>query len=391
VVRRSVTLACVLFAGAASAESARVRWRGVTVEGRAPAALPSAVAAHVAISIKQLGSTMVTTGPADVDVAARCRFVGARAARCVVQVTRAAGGKAERRAEVRYRDAEDLAESLALLISDTLTAEFPDIVGAPRAQAPTPPPPAPPTPPPAPTPTPTPAPVPPAPSPPTAAEERAHQEEMARQLELVKQLQREADDRAAAAEQKRVAEARRAEEKRAGGVRVRGPRVAPPTRIGVEAGSVGVFGASGGDPPLVGGQARVVWTRGLLRTGASLSLAGMRDTLEGHDLTFFRALVAARVGLGVRNPLLDLDLTAGPALLVLLDDAHAEGRHAMASFVFVVGPRLSLTLGGPIALVIGADLDVVATDEKVVSGNTEIAQFSHVSVEVTLGLAWRNR
>jgi hypothetical protein len=390
VVRRSVTLACVLFAGAASAESARVRWRGVTVEGRAPAALPSAVAAHVAIALKQLGSTMVTAAPADVDVAARCRFVGARAARCVVQVTRAAGGKAERRAEIRYRDAEDLAESLALLISDTLTAEFPDIVGA-HASAPTPPPPAPPAPPPTPAPSPTPTPAPPASPPPTAAEERAHQEEMARQLELVKQLQHEADERAAAAEQRRVAEARRAEEKRPGSVRVRGPRVPPPTRIGIEAGAVGVFGATGGNPPLVGGQARVTWTRGLLRAGASLSLAGMRDTLEGHDLTFFRTLVAARIGLGMRNALVDLDLTAGPALLVLLDDAHGEGRHTMASFVFVVGPRLSLTLGGPIALVIGADLDVVATDEKVVSGNTEIAQFSHVSVEVMLGLAWRNR
>ena len=113
--------------------------------------------------------------------------------------------------------------------------------------------------------------------------------------------------------------------------------------------------------------------------------------LSGHDLTFLRALVAARAGIGVRNGLADFDLTAGPALLVLVDDAHSEGRHAVASVAFVGGPRLALTVSGPVALVVGADFDVALTDEKVVAGTTRVAQFSRASVEVTVGIAWRSR
>jgi hypothetical protein len=135
---------------------------------------------------------------------------------------------------------------------------------------------------------------------------------------------------------------------------------------------------------------RALYARGLLRAGASLSLTGMRQTLDGHDLSFFRALAAARAGVGFRNATIDFDLTAGPALLVLVEDAHAEGRHTVASLAFVAGPRLAVTLAGPFALVAGADLDLAVTDEKVTAAGARVAQFSRPSVEVTLGVAWRS-
>jgi hypothetical protein len=400
VVRLEVMLACLFVAGAASADSARVRWRGVTVEGKPPASLQPAAAAHVAVALRQLGSTVVTAVRADVDASATCRFGAGRAARCVVVVARAAGGRAERRAEIRYRDAEDLAESLSLLVSDILTSEFPDVVGArPTPTAPMQPPVT--------TTTPGPTQPTPAPPPPTAAQERQHQDEMARQLALVQRLQREADERVAEqrrveqrrAEQARADEAKRTDEAKRAGER-KGPanasspsqpRLPPPTRLALELGAAGIFGLGSANPSLVGGAARVVWTRGFLRVAGSLSLAGMRNTLDGHDLGFFRALVAARAGAGVRNALADFDVTAGPALLVLVADAHSEGSHTVASAALVVGPRLALTLSGRLALVVGGDLNVAVTDERVVAAGMRIAQFSRVSAEVTLGIAWRSR
>src|SRR6185312_6784960 len=56
--RLLLTLVCV--GGVASAGSARVRWRGVAVEGRPPAALQTAVQAHVGVALKSLGSSLVT-------------------------------------------------------------------------------------------------------------------------------------------------------------------------------------------------------------------------------------------------------------------------------------------------------------------------------------------
>ncbi|MGZ3430036.1 MAG: hypothetical protein ACXVCV_25470, partial [Polyangia bacterium] len=102
-------------------------------------------------------------------------------------------------------------------------------------------------------------------------------------------------------------------------------------------------------------------------------------------------LVAARAGVGVRSSVADFDLTAGPPLLVLVDDAHSDGRHTVASLAFVGGPRLALTLSGPLALVVGADFDVAVTDEKIVAGANRVTQFPRGSVEVTVGIAWRSR
>lgn len=203
---------------------------------------------------------------------------------------------------------------------------------------------------------------------------------MQRQLEIVKALQQEADAARAARERERSPSPSPPP-----------PKLPPQTRTAVDVTAVGVFGLGPANPTLAGGAVRTVWSRGLLRAGASLSLAGMRQTLDGHDLSFFRGLAALRAGVGVRGSVVDFDVTGGPALLVLVDDAHAEGRHAVASFAVAVGPRFGLTLSGPVALVVGADLDIAVTDEKVTAGTMRVAQFSRASVEISLGIAWRTR
>jgi hypothetical protein len=63
----------------------------------------------------------------------------------------------------------------------------------------------------------------------------------------------------------------------------------------------------------------------------------------------------------------------------------------VASLAFVAGPRLSLALAGPLAIVAGADIDVAITDEKVTAGGARVAEFSRPSVDVMLGLSWRSR
>ncbi|HEX6836525.1 MAG TPA: hypothetical protein VF334_08120, partial [Polyangia bacterium] len=335
-VRRSaVTLVCLLWGAVAAAGSARVRWRGVAVEGRTPPALQAAVAAHVAVALRSLGSTVVTSEPEDAEAAAFCAFPSsAKVARCRVVVKVGSAAKAERRAEIRYRDAEDLAESLALLVSDILTSEFPDIVGgthaAPPPQNPPPQNPPPQNPPPQ-------NPPPQNPPPPTPEEQKAHAAEMQRQLEIVKNLQQQADEARAAREREderrrqQQAEQQRRQEAQQRRQEARPPRPPPQTRVALELGAVGVFGLGASNPTLAGGAARALYARGLFRAGASLSLAGMRETLVGHDLSFFRALVAARAGIGFRSAVADFDLTADPALLVLVEDAHTEGRHTVAS------------------------------------------------------------
>jgi hypothetical protein len=227
------------------------------------------------------------------------------------------------------------------------------------------------------------------PPPPTPEQQKAHEAEMQRQLDMVRSLQKQADDARAARERE---ERRRAAPPQPPTTPPQPKRATPPSRVAVDLGAAGIFGVGPSNPDLVGGDARVVYSRALLRAGASLSLTGMRETLAGaHDLSFFRALVAARAGIGVRAGIVELDVTAGPALLILVEDAHAEGRHAVASLAFVAGPRLSLALAGPLAIVAGADIDVAITDEKVTAGGARVAEFSRPSVDVMLGLSWRSR
>ena len=80
----AVTVACLVVGGvaataaAAGAGATRVRWRGLVVEGRTPPSLQSAVAAHVAVALRSLGSSLVTSSPEDAEAAASCAFPSRR-------------------------------------------------------------------------------------------------------------------------------------------------------------------------------------------------------------------------------------------------------------------------------------------------------------------------
>src|SRR5205085_9374542 len=104
-----------------------------------------------AVALRQLGLKLVSLPPSSAEASATCVFVTPRLARCLVEVQSSSGTKAERRAQIPFHDAEDLAESLALIVSDMLTTKFPEVV----------------TPPPPPAPPPSPPPSAPSPSPPT--------------------------------------------------------------------------------------------------------------------------------------------------------------------------------------------------------------------------------
>jgi hypothetical protein len=366
-VRRLVTLACLVICARAVADehSARVRWLGVNSDGHAPAALDKAGVAHVAVALRQLGLTLVSLPPSSADASASCAFATARLARCLVEVQSSSGVKAERRAQIPYHDAEDLAESLALIVSDMLSTQFPEVV--------TPPPPAPP--PPA---LSSPPEQPPSPSPRPPKREsdadfqRAAAEERARQAELARQADYEA----------RARDGERARQRRE-------PIHILPGHLILEAAAAGLFTLGPANPTIGGALIRVFFAGGPLRAGGTLSVGGSAQSVGGYALGWFRGLLAARLGAGVRRGLVDFDTTAGPALLVAYADAHAAGHHVFASIAFVVGPHLSIGLSRDLSVALGGDLQVAVTEEKVVAGSTVVAQLSRLALEASLGLSWR--
>jgi hypothetical protein len=368
-VRRLVTLACLVVCarGLAEEHGGRVRWLGVSSDGHAPAALDKAGVAHVAVALRQLGLTLVSLPPSSADASASCSFATPRTARCLVVVQSSSGAKADRHAQIPFHDAEDLAESLALIVSDMLTTQFPEVLT-------TPPPPAPP---------------PPAMTTPPAAPEPPREEPRPPRRESEAERQRAAaDERARQAELARQADY----EERAQKQTQASPRapftVAPPHLI-LEAAATGLFTVGQANPTIGGALIRVLWSGGPLRAGGTLSLGGASQSAGTYALGWFRGLIAARVGAGLRRGLVDFDTTLGPALLLAYADAHAAGHHLFASIAFVVGPHLSIGLTHGLSVALGGDLQVAVTEEKVVAGSTTVAQLSRFALEASLGLSWR--
>jgi hypothetical protein len=147
---RAGILAVVLFVAApVHADVLRLRFRGVQSTGPAPLRLDRAVESHLAVALKQRGTELVRTDPVDAEASARCSFSGApHTATCLVEVVRPGNNmRAERRADIPFRDSEDLAESLALLVSDVVATDLDSLSPQPEpepepVQSPKPPPPA---------------------------------------------------------------------------------------------------------------------------------------------------------------------------------------------------------------------------------------------------------
>jgi len=124
-----------------------------------------------------------------------------------------------------------------------------------------------------------------------------------------------------------------------------------------------------------------------LARGSQLAHAP-RVVIADHDGTY--ATSGSRIVIG-RPAIERLDSEAELAGVIAHELAHIEGKHTVASLAFAAGPRVAVTLAGPIALVAGADFDLAITDEKVTAAGARVAQFSRGSVEVTLGIAWHSR
>src|SRR5262249_7138904 len=123
-----IALCCALglWSGLAHAAVSRVRWRGVQAEGAGPPRLESATAAHLALALRSLGAGLVPGPPFDAEALAKCQFATAKHAQCHVEVL-AGELHAERHADIPYRDADDLAESIALLVSGMLQTDLADL------------------------------------------------------------------------------------------------------------------------------------------------------------------------------------------------------------------------------------------------------------------------
>lgn len=344
--RTALLVACaVLAASAARADVLRLHWRGVAVEGTAPARLDKATDLHLGIAIKQLGTELAKAAPFDADGGARCVFRAARVADCVVEVVHASDGlRAERRAQVPYHDADDLAESLALMVADMLQTDLRDIVSPP------------------------PGPDPSGRSP----TERAGSTD--------------GEQRAPASTDGRTPSSRHG-----GAVATRAHaarRSLGPTAISVEVGPTAVIGFAG-DPVLGGVQVRSLWSAGPLRLGGSLSIAGRAFSSQGFDLGLSRFFLGPRLGAGVRRGRIDFDATVGPALWIVGVDAHVtDGQHTLVTGAVVGGVRLAVQLWGALAAVAGADAACAFSREQVLAGSTPLAAFDLGSLEVTLALAY---
>lgn len=342
-------------AAPARAEVVRLRWRGVTATGTPPPRLERACEAHLAIALKQRGTELASAPPVDAEAGARCSFAG-RAATCTVEVVHPVDNvRAERHASIPFHDAEDLAESLALLVGEMLETDLRDIVSPRELPDARPPPPTPPTAPPARLPAPA-AGTPPARTPPPV--ERTPPPAPAQAPPPARSAAPPSSPAPSGSPGPTVA--------RPGAtaptpvpppVAARPPRGGPtagparsrpaeraPGVVALEIGPTAAFGFTG-EPVLLGAGVRAGWGRGVLRVGGALSLTGTDATHDPWRLTFLRLVTGPRVGAGLVRGRLSFAGTAGPALLLLATDAHVgDGQHTLATLAFAAGARLGVRL-----------------------------------------------
>jgi hypothetical protein len=335
----------------AQAAVSRVRWRGVETQGGTPPPrLESATASHLAVTLRSLGSggaSLVPGPPFDAEALARCSFAPKRA-QCQVEVL-AGELHAERRADVPFRDADDLAESIALLVSGMLQTDFADLpqqieIEPEPAQKPPPKPPK------------LPEPLPELVLPPDMRPVRTAPPHPARPV--------------AGASLKKVPE---------------------PGQLLFSVGPSVAVGF-GGDPVLFGASVRAFWVaRRVLRAGGTLALEGTDVSRGGYPLSFFRLVAAPRLGVGLTQGRVDVDLTAGPALHVLHAELHDRAglSHTLTSVGLAVGARLGVLVGGGLWLEAGVDVMGSLQDEQIAAGPTPVTGFGHWWLDVAVALVYR--
>jgi hypothetical protein len=343
-------LACV--AATAHAGVTRMRWRGVGVDGAAPARLEAATQQHLAVALRPSGVTLVPSPPFDAEAWARCAFPTVKLARCDASVV-AGELRADRRADIPFRDVEDLAESLALLVSGMLQSEIGDLAPIEEPEEP-----------------------PMRPTVPAPAPARAPALEGVPAKAPAPAIAKAPAPAIAKAPATATATATTTARSRSRGQALLS--IGPSFAIGLAS-----------DPTLYGAQLRAFWSAPFfLRAGGTLTLEGTDTTRATYDLSFFRLVAAVRLGAGLTVGRVDVGLTLGPAWLYLHGDAHGASRD-LHSFAVVGGPHLAISLTHALALAAGLDVLFSQTDEKVRAGASEIAAFGHWSLDLAFALVYR--
>jgi hypothetical protein len=361
------SMASPLLQKEAHAGVGRVRWRGVEAQsGTPPPRLEAATAAHLQLALRPLGAALVPGPPFDAEAVARCTFVAtARRAQCQVEVV-AGQLRAERRGDVPFRDADDLAESIALLVTGLLQSDFADLPSLPEPEPEPPkPPPQPPPPPVLPPEAQTPPPTQTRPQTPTPTRTQTP-------TQTRTQTQTPTPTRTAGA-QPLITHARSARQSLLLSV---GPSVA----VGFS-----------GEPALWGASMRALYlTRAVVRVGGSVTFEGTDLTRSGFDLSFFRMTAAPRIGVGYSQGRVDIDLGVGPALHVLYgrtrDGAYS---HTLTSLAGIAGARLGVGISPQLALEAGLDVVGSLQDERVAAGPTLVTRFGRWWLDVAIALVYR--
>jgi hypothetical protein len=144
-----------------------------------------------------------------------------------------------------------------------------------------------------------------------------------------------------------------------------------------------------GDPILGGASVRALYVaRRVLRVGGTLALEGTDVSRAGYQLSFFRLLAAPRLGVGLTQGRVDVDLTIGPGLHVLHGESAGLG-HTLSTVALAAGARLGVLAGSHLWLEAGLDVVGSLDEEKVVAGPTPVIGFGNWWLDLAVALVYR--
>jgi hypothetical protein len=336
-----------------------IDWRGVAIQGPAPPELAAKTTSQLVVALRPLGLRISSAAPVLAEVRTRCSFSASRrSALCVVEALgkEGQGPRVTRHADIPFKDAEDLAASLALLVSDALTSGFQISPVGPAVASVAPP-------------QPEsdagvvePGDLPAAPSPVVDAPDAGPSPVAPPPEPVVLEATVVADAAARATR-----------------------------NTDLEAAFAATVDGSGG-PTLYGANLRALYGGfSPLRWGIGTSLGFGQSTQDGIRLAFFRLLAGPLVGAGLRRDGWAASLTLGPALVLHVTDPHAiAAEHVLATAALVAGARFSVSVLPSLDVVAGADCAAAATREQVFAPDGQLlAAFGFVSVSASLGLSYR--
>jgi hypothetical protein len=315
----------------------RIAWKGVvTLEGTPPPGLREQAALHLGVVVRQLGLRLGSRAPVRATSEAQCSFREDGRAACRVEVLElGTGHTAVREGEIPFRDVDDLSESIALLVADAVRVDLPGIVGVPLPVS-----------------------------------ERA-------EVEGELEVEDKTDIPAPKASPRDAIPPEAIEESDAGAMSM---ALEPTIALDLQ-----------GAPALVGASLRGSYASAQgIRIGAHAFVAGARAHRSSYDFDFYRVVAGPRIGFGASAGGLDLEVTAGPAMSILVTNANVTGgRHTLFALAFLAGPRASIRLGAGWALGAALDLLLSSSRELILEAETRLVRFGIAGVNIAVVIEHR--